>query len=893
MVTKLQLAVELKPCIVRIRRSNGTVVGVGFLVGEKHILTCAHVVAEALGLAQDHLDQPEERVQLDFPLLALGKHLTAQVVMWQPSQPDGRGDIAGLELDTPPPPEASPAHLVAAENLWGHSFRAFGFPRGSEDGAWASGTLLDRQAAGWVQIEDVKETGYGVQPGFSGTPVWNNDLGGVVGMVVAAEARAEIKAAFTIPTDVLLASWPEMDQLAPLPCPYQGLRAFQQQHASYFFGRERFIEQLVRVVQERSLTAVVGPSGSGKSSVVFAGLLPRLCQEGNWVIVSCRPGREPFQELATSLIPSLEPQVSETDRLIERNKLSKALRLGEVHIHEVLERILGKHAEASRLLLVCDQFEELYTLGQDAEDRSRYLDELLQAVAALSQHREPPFSLVLTLRADFFAHASSYRPFADALQGSMLILGRMNRKELQDAIEKPARLLGVRIEEGLGERLLEAVGEEPGNLPLLEFALTQLWSRRRHGMLTHVAYDEIGGVKQALAVHAEAAFCKLDPQEEQQVRRIFTQLVQPSQATEDTRRIATESELGPENWGLVARLADARLVVTGRDEVIGEETAETAHEALIREWERLREWMNEEREFRQWQERLRLAMRQWEMIGRDNGALLRGGVLAEAERWLGDRGGELAEAERDYICTSIGIQEQERVASERRRRWQISGRKIEQARKNLFINLFSLKPTLMEICREIEGKLGFEFAAIQLVHPERQISETAHASNIASVWAGLDKHHLDIEEGLRDIQADIYFTKHTEIISEWDPRFHNWIYDAFHHDRLVRVFTPIVLVRDEGGKVVDGWWDTCQWKVIGDFEKVDHEGRRKGYEIALEIQGEKREIEVIGTVEAGVGSQDSERPIEPQKAEALSQISFQASFGDSPGTAVIFFGDLP
>jgi hypothetical protein len=274
---------------------------------------------------------------------------------------------------------------------------------------------------------------------------------------------------------------------------------------------------------------------------------------------------------------------------------------------------------------------------------------------------------VLTLRADFFGHASSYRPFADALQDSDLILGPMNRKELQDAIEKPAHLLGVRIEEGLSERLLEAVGDEPGNLPLLEFALTQLWSRRRYRMLTHAAYDEIGGVKQALAVHAEEAFRKLDPQEEQRVRRIFTQLVQPSQATEDTRRIATESELGPENWGLVARLADERLVVTGRDEASQEETAEIVHEALIREWDRLRQWTNEEREFRQWQERLRAAMRQWEVIKRDSGALLRGGLLAEAERWLGYRGEELAEAERDYILTSIGMQEQERIAREQMR----------------------------------------------------------------------------------------------------------------------------------------------------------------------------------------------------------------------------------
>jgi hypothetical protein len=150
MVSELNSEFELKPCIVRIRRTTGEVVGAGFLVGEKHILTCTHVVAEALGIGHDQADPPEESVQLDFPLLAPGKHLRAQVVVWQPPRPDGRGDIAGLELDTPLPPESSPAHLVAAENLWGHSFRASSASReamkvvpGPQEPCWT-----DRQRAG-------------------------------------------------------------------------------------------------------------------------------------------------------------------------------------------------------------------------------------------------------------------------------------------------------------------------------------------------------------------------------------------------------------------------------------------------------------------------------------------------------------------------------------------------------------------------------------------------------------------------------------------------------------------------------------------------------------------------------------------------------------------------
>jgi hypothetical protein len=191
----------------------------------------------------------------------------------------------------------------------------------------------------------------------------------------------------------------------------------------------------------------------------------------------------------------------------------------------------------------------------------------------------------------------------------------------------------VKIEEGLTARLLDGVGEEPGRLPLLQFALSLLWVRQNAGQLTHAAYDQIGGVEKALSGFAEETYQELSEEDQQRAARVFTQLVRPGEGTEDTRRLATRAEVGEGNWDLIRRLATVRLVVTGREEATGEPTVEIVHEALISQWERLRSWTEADRAFRSWQERLRGAMHRWEVSGRDDGALLRGALLAEASRW--------------------------------------------------------------------------------------------------------------------------------------------------------------------------------------------------------------------------------------------------------------------
>lgn len=455
--------------------------------------------------------------------------------------------------------------------------------------------------------------------------------------------------------------------------PFKGLAAFQEGDAPFFFGREKFTTQLHELVQQRHLVAViVGSSGSGKSSAVFAGLLPQLRGENDWIIVHLRPESQPFQSLARALVPVLDEKLGETERLVEAQRLARALRAGEVSLYQVVNRALEKQPGATRLLLVIDQFEELYTLSRDNETQMSFTDELLAAARDGAVHRISPITTLLTLRADFMGQALSHRPFADALQEGSLMLGPMTRDELSAAIGKPAELQGAAFEPGLVERILDDVGEEPGNLPLLEFALTLLWERMDQGWMTHEVYDGIGRVGGALARYADQVYEGLDQEEQEQARRAFVQLVQPGEGTEDTRRLARRDELAGVDWGLIQHLADERLVVTGKDE-INTETVEVVHEALIRGWGQLREWMAVNRSFRSWQEGLRAALRGWEASQSDEGALLRGGPLAQAEDWLTKRGAEISQTEHAYIQESIIVRTRRQVERERRRRMTVGG----------------------------------------------------------------------------------------------------------------------------------------------------------------------------------------------------------------------------
>ncbi len=446
--------------------------------------------------------------------------------------------------------------------------------------------------------------------------------------------------------------------------PYKGLHTFTEADADDFFGREAFVTHLLAMVSQQPFVAILGASGSGKSSIVHAGLLPRLrapervspipALEPTWLTIGFRPGSAPFQTLAEALSAQLDhlAQVSPFIRQTRAAGLAKQLRGGEVALQQVVEQLQRQTRARTpcRLLLLIDQFEELYTLCAESSVRRAFIDCLLTSCDETSERTN--LCILITMRADFMGQVLASRPFADRLQASSLLLGPMHREEMQRAIEEPARRQRVVFEAGLVEQLLRDVGEEPGNLPLLEFALALLWEQLEGDTLTYVAYRDIGGVDGALVRYADQLYSQFDPDEQWRVQRLLTQLVRPGEGTEDTRLTVSRTELEDSDWPLVQELADARLVVTNRT-ADGEETVEIVHEALISTWGRLRAWLNADRDFYTWRQRLRSAIRQWADSSADPGALLRGIPLAEAEHWMAERHVDLSPAERDFIATSV------------------------------------------------------------------------------------------------------------------------------------------------------------------------------------------------------------------------------------------------
>ncbi|NEO05953.1 WD40 repeat domain-containing protein [Moorena sp. SIO3I8] len=452
---------------------------------------------------------------------------------------------------------------------------------------------------------------------------------------------------------------------------------FSPKEAEYFFGRDVFIEELFQATQTRNFIPVLGASGSGKSSVVLAGLVPKLVKAGHWQFTHFRPGKDPFLALAQSLVPLYRSDLDSTDTIIQARKLARSFSDDELPLSDVFATIHRNHPN-QRILLIADQFEELYTLCRDDKTRRLFLDIISKTFQSSSAESSSSTVLVTTMRADFLGNVLSYPPLADVWRKVNVQIRSMNPEELREVIEKPAQKVGVSFEGGLVERILKDVDKEPGNLPLLEFALTELWKKRTSKQLTHQAYEEIGEVSGALTSYADREFSKLKPEEQERVRRIFIQLVRPGEGTEDTRRVATKVELKETNWKLVKRLADARLVVTSRTVVTSaknaeQETVEVVHEALIRNWGQLKGWMETDREFRSWQERIRATMGHWQEMNRDKGLLLRGAALVQAQEKLKERGEELSQAEQEFIGLSEALQVREEKQKQRQRQTLIGG----------------------------------------------------------------------------------------------------------------------------------------------------------------------------------------------------------------------------
>ncbi|MEG4286831.1 hypothetical protein QUB68_27225, partial [Microcoleus sp. A006_D1] len=445
-------------------------------------------------------------------------------------------------------------------------------------------------------------------------------------------------------------------------CPYKGLFAFQKEDSKFFFGRERFAGIAIESLKKQPFLAIIGNSGMGKSSVVFAGLIPELIKLGNWQFLAFRPKNNPFMQLAEGLLSFLHPALTNKDEpqfIQEQAKYTESLKSEELKLTDILGGVLPKKHPQQRLLIVVDQFEELYTLCSP-DDRNLFIDNLLGLIDSEKNKENPDVVVVITLRVDFYGFVLDYQRLAELLQNwkPETLIG-MSREELALAIEKPAEVVGLKIQDGLTKIILDEVINNPGELPLLEFALGELWKQRKDGQLTIAAYHQIGGIEKALANYAESVYKKFEGKQPQ-IKHIFTQLVRFGEQTENTRRLATYEQIGQANWKLVTQLADNRLVVTGQN--TRQRTAEVVHEALIRGWERLQQWMVEDRDFRQWQDRLRFGIKTWEETERSNSALLRGALLVEAEDWLKEKPEAITDAQEiEFIKASRQFQEQEDI----------------------------------------------------------------------------------------------------------------------------------------------------------------------------------------------------------------------------------------
>ncbi|MEU9323094.1 helix-turn-helix domain-containing protein [Streptomyces canus] len=394
--------------------------------------------------------------------------------------------------------------------------------------------------------------------------------------------------------------------------PYRGLARFETGDSDLFFGREQLTADLIDLLGRRRFAAVFGPSGSGKSSLLRAGLIPVL-----------RRAKEPGPRPAAILIltPGEHPARSHAPLLTPASP-----RDGD---------------DTADTFVIVDQFEEIFTLCHDAAERARFIDLLLTA-----RRPESRLRVLLAVRGDFYGRCAEHRELADALRDANLLTGAMSRTELRDAVVKPAAAAGLIVERALTTRLVEEVADAPGGLPLLSHALLETWRRRRGKTLTMAGYEAAGCLDGAIAKTAEKIYGRFTEEQAAAARRVLLRMVAPGDGTPDTRRPVERAELG-DTGRVVEALAGARLLTLDGD------TVEIAHEALLTAWPRLSGWIEEDRERLRVHRNLTEAAHAWQELGREEGALCRGSRLAAAQEHFGNAPREdLTDLEHAYLDAS-------------------------------------------------------------------------------------------------------------------------------------------------------------------------------------------------------------------------------------------------
>jgi WD40 repeat protein/energy-coupling factor transporter ATP-binding protein EcfA2 len=465
------------------------------------------------------------------------------------------------------------------------------------------------------------------------------------------------------PPDATLAEFdpalaPELDDAR---CPYLGLEAFREEKSNLFYGRQRLLEKLVNHLKENRLLAVIGSSGSGKSSVVLGGLLPKLkagalSGSENWHYYSPMvPGVNPLENLARLTQPR---DVNATEWLQQQ---VESFQKDPNHFTKPSNEFGNRPS-----VLVVDQFEEVFTLCRDDKVRQAFIDNLI----SLIQSPGVRHTVILTMRTDFESQVARVPVFKDLFEQAQVRVTALDASELREAVEKPAELVGLKFEEGLVEALLQDVLGEPAALPLLQFTLLKLWNNRERNRVTWETYKRLGGGRQALARSADEFYEQLIPEEQVTVKRILLRMVRPTEGLEVTsnriqrKTLYQAGEARDRVDRVLDKLIQARLVRLTEGDTPDDAQVEVAHEALVRNWPRLVNWLEDERVNMRQRLRLTVAAEDWNARGRDRSALLRGLLLNEAQNYE-----DLNELETEFVQRSIlAEREAEREEKERQQK---------------------------------------------------------------------------------------------------------------------------------------------------------------------------------------------------------------------------------
>jgi len=463
------------------------------------------------------------------------------------------------------------------------------------------------------------------------------------------------------------------EKAAPaIVCPFRGLEVFREEDAPFFFGRDNVVQQLYDYLQHHRFLAVIGPSGSGKSSVVQAGLIPALKNRGAKSearkakdqssspsalrpspLALFTPQADPFEGLAFALRPLMTQPPSYSQLIKDLTANKKEL--------EYIARGICRDTGDVKLLLVIDQFEEVFTQTADEQKRQLFFASLLNTVEVANC----PTLIVLTMRSDFLGKCAAYPDLNTFIIDHLFQIGPMPTKDLREAIEEPAHRVGLEFEKGLVEIIVKDAAGAPGELPLIEHALLELYERRSGNQLTQAAYEAIGGISGALAKRAEAEFARLTPAQQEILRKMFVlRLIQPGEGTEDTRRRATKEELlaaggsAKEAEAVLQHWTQARLLTTTSDQEKKQELVDVAHEALIRTWPKVQDWLKDERENTRLIGQLHQALQEWQQHEKATDYLFRGLQLERFETLLASSYREsLTRSEKEFLDACIAARE--------------------------------------------------------------------------------------------------------------------------------------------------------------------------------------------------------------------------------------------